>query len=96
MAKDKNALSPEEILAMMKSEFKKDKATLLSEEGAGDISKWVDMQQASLNYIISGDITRGFPYGRVVEYYGDNSTGKTLIALKCVATAQEDVLPSLA
>jgi recombination protein RecA len=82
-------MSAKEVLALMKSEFKKSSVKLLSEESVGTVSTWVDMNNCSLNYIISGDLTKGFPYGRVVEYHGDNSTGKTLVALQCVANAQK-------
>ena len=90
MAKNNTQLTPQEALALMKSDFKKSSTKMLSEEDAGMVRKWVDMNVCSLNYIISGDLEKGFPYGRVVEYHGDNSTGKTLIALMACANAMKD------
>ena len=83
----KELLSAQDVLKMMEGEFKTKTASLLSDEDAGLVKYWLDMNIYSLNYIISGDLKKGFPIGRTVEYYGDNSTGKTLIALYCAADA---------
>jgi len=78
-------LTPEEVLALMSKEFKKKTYKMLSDESVGTVRDWVDVGNVCTNYIISGDLTKGFPFGRTVEIYGDNSTGKTLFALFCAA-----------
>lgn len=82
-------LTAQEALALMKSEFKQSTSVLMSEESAGTVKTWIDMNVCALNWIVSGDLTRGFPFGRCIEYHGDNSTGKTLLALACCAFTQK-------
>ncbi len=42
-----------------------------------------------LNKIITDDINKGFPEGRIIEIYGKESSGKTTLALTAVAEAQK-------
>lgn len=45
------------------------------------IEKFYDSGSYLLNGIISGDIYRGMPEGRIIELAGDSATGKTLILM---------------
>ncbi len=49
---------------------------------------WLDMGYAPLNKILSGDYTRGFPHGRMIEIYGPSAAGKTLLATMAMIAAQ--------
>ena len=49
------------------------------------VDKWVSTGCTSLDAILGG----GIPVGRVVEFYGDESTGKSLVAAHIVAEALE-------
>jgi protein RecA len=49
---------------------------------------WLDLGYAPINKILSGDYTRGFPYGRMIEIAGPSATGKTLIATLAMIVAQ--------
>jgi len=43
-----------------------------------------------LNWAISGDpVKGGYPKGKVIELYGDPSTGKSLLALTAISTIQK-------
>lgn len=50
---------------------------------------WVDLGYAPLNKILSGDYTRGFPAGRMIEIAGPSATGKTLLATMAMIAAQK-------
>ena len=43
----------------------------------------------ALNYAISGKFDGGFPEGLITELYGENSTGKTLLALHSLVETQK-------
>lgn len=50
---------------------------------------WLPTGSVALDYAISGDLTRGgWPLGRIVELYGDPSTGKSLVVGHSIAEAQ--------
>jgi recombination protein RecA len=50
------------------------------------VSEWMSTGCLALDTIMGG----GAPVGRIVEIFGDNSTGKSLIAAQIAAVAQED------
>lgn len=56
---------------------------------ASSIVGWFDTHLPELNEAVSGDMTRGFPQGRMVEVFGPSSSGKTWIATLIMAAAQE-------
>lgn len=63
-------------------------------EGAasGNESKvdlWIDSGNYALNYVISGNYQNGYPVGRVVELFGDPSTGKSLLIYHLIAKIQQ-------
>lgn len=53
-----------------------------------EIKNYLSTGFAPLNKIISGDYTKGFPYGRIAEIAGPSASGKTLIATQMMAEAQ--------
>jgi recombination protein RecA len=61
--------------------------SLLSDENSPCVvAEWMSTGCLALDTIMGG----GLPVGRITEIYGDNSTGKSLIAAQVVALAQED------
>jgi len=56
----------------------------------GDISGYVSTGSYALNRIISGDIHKGIPNGRVVIFSGESQSGKSLIAAEITANALEE------
>jgi len=67
----------------------------LSDMGIGKmvdipVRGWLSTGATSLDYAISGKLWGGgFPQGRIVELYGDPSTGKTLLLTQAIAKAQQ-------
>ena len=49
---------------------------------------FLDMGFPPLNKILSGEYTKGFPYGRVAEIYGPAASGKTLLATLAMIQGQ--------
>jgi protein RecA len=56
--------------------------------GTTEPNLWLDMGYMPLNKIISGDPTRGFPGGRIIEVAGPSASGKTLLATMAMIAAQ--------
>jgi recombination protein RecA len=54
-----------------------------------EVKYWLDTGFAPLNKAISGRYKSGLPVGRIVEMFGGSSCGKTAIATKAMAAAQQ-------
>jgi len=54
-----------------------------------EVEEWLDTGNYSLNKVISGDFFKGYPLGRIVELYGDPSTGKSLMIYVAMANFQK-------
>ena len=50
---------------------------------------WVDTGSYALNKAISGSYQKGLPFGRVVDVFGDPSTGKSLLIYHILANVQK-------
>ena len=65
---------------------KKSKGSIIKlEDTANQIIPRVPTGSFSLDIATGG----GFPYGSIVEFYGEESTGKSLLALKTIVEAQK-------
>lgn len=61
--------------------------TMLSDPNSSCmVDNWISTGCTILDLIMGG----GLPVGRIIECYGDESTGKSLLAAQVAATAQED------
>jgi len=57
-----------------------------------DITKpsgYFDTGIVGLNYIISGNVNNGYPWGRMIELFGKESCGKSTLAYAAIAKAQQ-------
>jgi recombination protein RecA len=72
-----------------KKNHKFDVSLLSDENSPCVVTDWLSTGCLALDTIMGG----GLPYGRITEIYGDNSTGKSLIASQCAAVAQQDGIP---
>jgi recombination protein RecA len=58
--------------------------------GFNDPTDWVSTNNFALNYLISGDFTRGIPLGKVTVFAGESGAGKSFICSgNLVANAQK-------
>jgi recombination protein RecA len=53
------------------------------------VEHWLDSGNYALNRVISGDYKKGLPFGRVLEVFGDPSTGKSLLIYHWIANIQK-------
>lgn len=60
-----------------------------STESDNPINHWLDTEEPLL-HLVMGSPTKGLPYGKIYEVYGNNSQGKTILALDLAACAQAD------
>lgn len=56
---------------------------------AQSVTQFIDTGFAPLNKIISGRYDGGLPFGRMIEMFGDSSTGKTALASNWMIKAQQ-------
>lgn len=64
-------------------------ANFLSEETLSNVSDYISTGCPALNGIISGDLYKGIPVGRVTCFAGEPQSGKTFITMKILAEAQK-------
>jgi len=53
------------------------------------VTQWIDTGNPELNRIISGRYDGGLPFGRMIEVFGEPSTGKTADATEWMVRAQQ-------
>lgn len=64
-------------------------------KGIGDnadnqaVTQWIDTGYPPLNKILSGRYDGGLPFGRMIEMFGESSTGKTALATDWMVRAQQ-------
>lgn len=65
-----------------------DSAVGANSEGA-EVTRWINTGSLELNLNLSGRIDGGLPFGRLLEMYGESSTGKTALATEWMINAQK-------
>lgn len=60
-----------------------------SARDALQVKGWLDTGNYALNWAISGRLLRGYPLGHTGELFGDPSTGKSFLAARAMAMAQQ-------
>ena len=54
-----------------------------------DVRDWIDTGNYAMNRIISGDYFKGYPTGKIVELYGEHSTGKSALVYSAIGQFQK-------
>lgn len=70
-----------------------DKATgaeRLDESGCAEVKEFYTTGNYSLNRVLTGDINKGIPAGRIVTLFGESGSGKSMIAATTAALALRD------
>ena len=52
-------------------------------------NNFIDTGNHALNWVVSGDINKGYLVGGITELFGEPSTGKTLVLLTGIRQAQK-------
>ncbi len=65
-------------------------ADTLKESPFAKVTEFLSTNSLALNRICSGSIFNGIPQGRITCFYGENSTGKSLIAYQTAITALKE------
>jgi RecA/RadA recombinase len=63
-------------------------ASVLSTSLLSNVTEWVSTGSLSLNKIISGDIYKGLPRGRIMAFAGPSGVGKTYLLMSSAREAQ--------
>jgi RecA/RadA recombinase len=75
------------IKNLMKDIRKRTGSTTFKDSKYGEVSTWISTGDYGLNRIISGDIYKGIPSGKVVLLGGESQSGKSFIAANLAADA---------
>lgn len=75
------------IDALLKDIRKTTESTTFENSKYGKITRWINTGDYGLNRIISGDIHKGIPSGKVILISGESQTGKSLIAAQIAANS---------
>lgn len=65
-------------------------AEQLDESSYADVKEYLSTSNLALNRVLTGDIRKGLPVGRIVTLFGESGSGKSLIAANTAATALKD------
>lgn len=72
----------------MLSASKSDTAGFFDEGDYGKIRDYIDTGNVLMNCMLSADPDKGFPSGKIIQFAGPESVGKTFICLETVKAAQ--------
>ena len=64
-------------------------ASVLSTSLLSNVNEWVNTGSLSLNKILSGDIYKGLPRGRIIAFAGPSGVGKTYLLMSSAREAQK-------
>ena len=68
--------------------FRKDaKSTNMKESSIMNVDEFLDTGCYAINRVITGDIHKGIPRGRITDIYGESQSGKTWVAFNCMLDA---------
>lgn len=81
-----------DILSLINKQFKDEPdnvSAFLSDDNISDITDWIDTGSTELNLAVSNRKNGGWPVGRIVEIYGGEASGKSLLAAYAIRNTQK-------
>lgn len=72
---------------VVKSIQKSTGAEQLDESSYAEVKEFLDTGSMALNRVLTGDVTKGIPVGRITTLFGQSGSGKSLIAANTAAIA---------
>lgn len=75
------------ISDILKSYRKSVNSTSVKDSTIATVTEFLDTGSAAINRVLTGDITKGIPRGRITDIYGESQSGKSWIAANCAADA---------
>ena len=81
-----------ELINSFAKDFPNNPLVPMADEEYGHIKGWIDTSNYALNWIISKDLKKGWPVGRVSLLVGDPSTGKTAVSISAMRDKTIDLI----
>ena len=75
------------ISDILKTYRKSVNSTSVSDSTIATVAEFIDTGCYAINRVLTGDIHKGIPRGRITDLYGESQSGKSLIAANCAADA---------
>ncbi len=82
----------DDLIKQFNSQFKDSPLEIMSESDLAHIPGWITTGNYALNWIISKDMFKGLPLGRVTLLTGDAGSGKSMIALSMMREPSIDLI----
>lgn len=62
-------------------------STDAAESAMAQVTEYLDSGSYAINRVLTGDINKGFPMGRITTIYGESGSGKSLLAANAIVDA---------
>lgn len=62
-------------------------AEQIDKSSYADVKEWLDTGSKALNRVLTGDVNKGIPVGRITTLFGESGSGKSLIAAQTASIA---------
>lgn len=76
-----------QISSILKSYRKSTKSVSVSESTLANVTEYLDSGSYAINRVLTGDISKGFPRGRISTLYGESASGKSLLVANAIIDA---------
>ncbi len=81
-----------DLISQFSKEFPDAPLEQMNESSMADVPGWITTGNYALNWIISKDMYKGLPMGRVILFTGDPGSGKSMIALSMMRDPSIDLI----
>lgn len=81
-----------DLISQFNKDFPDSPLEQMDESSFADVPGWMTTGNYALNWIISKDMNKGLPMGRVILFTGDPGSGKSMIALSMMREPSIDLI----